>query len=156
MPHIHEKIDFTVEVFIVYKNTVLLRKHDKYNIWLSVGGHIELDEDPNHAAIREVKEEVGLDIELYNPFHYEMEQSSTYHELIPPFFLNRHTIHEAHQHITLTYFAKAPTNEIHQITAEEKSNELRWFTEEDLKQKKDLSQHVRMYAQKALEELQEA
>ncbi len=34
---------------------VQLRKHDKYNIWLSVGGHIEPDEDPNQAAIREVK-----------------------------------------------------------------------------------------------------
>ncbi len=62
MPHIHEKIDFTVEVFIVYDNKVLLRKHDKYKKWLSIGGHIELDEDPNQAAIREVKEEVGLDI----------------------------------------------------------------------------------------------
>ena len=64
MPHIHEKVDFTVEVFIVYKDKVLLRKHDKYGIWLSVGGHIELDEDPVQAALREVKEEVCLNIEL--------------------------------------------------------------------------------------------
>ena len=61
MPHIHNKIDFTVEVFIVYDNKVLLRKHDKYGMWLSVGGHIELDEDSNQAALREVKEEVGLE-----------------------------------------------------------------------------------------------
>lgn len=54
MAHIHEKIDFTVEVFVVFQNKVLLRKHDKYKIWLSVGGHIELDEDPNQAALREV------------------------------------------------------------------------------------------------------
>ncbi len=66
MPHIHDKIDFTVEVFIVYKDTVLLRKHNKYRYWLSVSGHIELNEDPNHAALREVKEEVGLDIILDN------------------------------------------------------------------------------------------
>ena len=59
MAHIHEKIYFTVEVFVVYGNKVLLRKHDKYGIWLSVGGHIELDEDPNQAALREVREEVG-------------------------------------------------------------------------------------------------
>ena len=55
MPHIHEKIDFAVEVFVVHKNKVLLRKHDKYKTWLGVGGHIELDEDPNQVAIREVK-----------------------------------------------------------------------------------------------------
>ncbi len=64
MPHIHDTIDFTVEAFVVHNDKVLLRKHDKYKIWLSVGGHIELDEDPNQAAFREVKEEVGLDIEL--------------------------------------------------------------------------------------------
>ncbi len=36
MPHIHEKIDFTAEVFIVNSDKVLLRKHDKYKFWLSV------------------------------------------------------------------------------------------------------------------------
>ena len=59
MPHIHKLIDFTVEVFIVHKHKVLLRRHDKYKKWLSIGGHIELHEDPVEAAIREVKEEVG-------------------------------------------------------------------------------------------------
>ena len=63
MPHIHEKIDFTVEVFIVYKNKVLLRMHDKVKKWLGPGGHIELHEDP-WKPLREVKEEVGLTVEL--------------------------------------------------------------------------------------------
>jgi 8-oxo-dGTP pyrophosphatase MutT (NUDIX family) len=65
MPHIHDKIDFCSEVFVVFKNKVLLRKHDKFKIWLSVGGHIELDEDPTETAVREAKEEVGLDVVLY-------------------------------------------------------------------------------------------
>jgi len=30
MPHLHDKIDFTVETFIVYNDRVLLRMHDKY------------------------------------------------------------------------------------------------------------------------------
>lgn len=44
MAHIHEKIDFVADVFIVYKDKVFLRMHDKLHVWLSVGGHIELDE----------------------------------------------------------------------------------------------------------------
>lgn len=64
MPHIHKDIDTTVEVFLVHKNRALLRKHDKYNLWLSVEGHVELNEDPNEAALREVKEEVGMDAAL--------------------------------------------------------------------------------------------
>jgi ADP-ribose pyrophosphatase YjhB (NUDIX family) len=64
MPHIHEKIDFVSDVFIVNNNSVLLRKHDKYKIWLPPGGHVELDEDMEEAALREVQEEVGLAVVL--------------------------------------------------------------------------------------------
>ena len=153
MPHIHEKIDFTVEVFIVFENRVLLRKHDKYGIWLSTGGHIELNEDPNQAAIREVKEEVGLDIVLDRtliPFEKELPD---YKELIPPKFLNRHLIKDEHEHVTLTYFATTETD-ILSPSEEEKSKELKWFTKEDLDSTSyDLKDSVRFYAKKALEEL---
>lgn len=91
MPHIHEKIDFTVEVFIVHKNKLLLRMHDKYKIWLSIGGHIELNEDPNEAAIREVKEEVGLDIDLVDDLRPTIEDKQM-RQLIPPKFLGRHWV----------------------------------------------------------------
>lgn len=153
MPHIHDKIDFTVEVFVVYKNKVLLRRHDKYNMWLSVGGHIELDEDPNEAALREVKEEVGLDIELYDVLRPFEKESSTYKELIPPFFMNRHAVNKAHKHVTLSYFAIAKTNRIKQTSSKEKSEECRWFTKGDLLASKELSENVRFYALKALEKL---
>src|SRR3989338_7248349 len=107
MPHIHDKIDFTSEVFIVYKNKVLLRKHDKYKIWLSVGGHIELDEDPNQAAIREVREEVGLEVQLYHDNSYPLTRTAEYAELIPPQFLDRNKISATHEHVTLVYFAQS-------------------------------------------------
>src|SRR5438046_1074970 len=108
MPHIHEKIDFTVEVFIVHKNKVLLRKHDKFKFWLSVGGHIELSEDPNQAAIREVKEEVGLDIQLLGVKDvktHNVDEYGEYKELLAPRFLSRHGVGSNHEHVTLVYFA---------------------------------------------------
>lgn len=91
MPHIHEKIDFTVEVFIVYQNKVLLRMHDKYKKWMSVGGHIELHEDPVEAAHREVREEVGLEIELVGneKIFHDFDHSR---ELTPPVALNCHLL----------------------------------------------------------------
>ena len=107
MAHIHEKIDFTVSVFIVYKQKVLIRLHEKYPKWLAVGGHIELGEDANTAALREVKEEVGLDVVLIPPPHWNslkhIHKSSTYTELIPPFLLNIHNITEEHQHHDLFF-----------------------------------------------------
>ena len=112
MPHIHDKIDFTSEVYIIYNNKILLRKHDKYGFWLSVGGHIELDEDPNEAAIREVKEEVGLDIELYHENQYKLSKNENYKELIPSQFMNRHRINDSHEHVTLIYFATTDTDKL--------------------------------------------
>jgi len=153
MPHIHDKIDFTVEVFVVYNNKVLLRKHDKYKIWLSVGGHIELDEDPNEAAIREVKEEVGLDIELYGDVISHKEIGDDYQELIPPKFLNRHRINPQHEHVTLIYFAKAKNDNI-KVSETEVSEELRWFTIEGLDSEEfGIKEHIKLYAKKSLEEV---
>ena len=64
MAHIHEKIDFTVAIFVVHDGKVLLIHHRRLDKWLPLGGHIELDEDPEIAALREAKEESGLDVEL--------------------------------------------------------------------------------------------
>ena len=59
MAHIHEKIDFTVAIFVVHEEKILIIHHRKLNKWLPLGGHIELDEDPEIAALREAKEESG-------------------------------------------------------------------------------------------------
>ena len=64
MAHIHEKIDFTVAIFVVHGGRILLIHHRQLDKWLPLGGHIELDEDPEAAALREAKEESGLDVEL--------------------------------------------------------------------------------------------
>ncbi|MBX4210924.1 NUDIX domain-containing protein [Candidatus Parcubacteria bacterium] len=149
MPHIHEKIDFTVEVFIVHKNKVLLRKHDKYKIWLSVGGHVELDEDPNAAALREVKEEVGLDVKLFDERKISKVLTEDYKELISPQFLNIHRISPTHEHVVMTYFATSQTDE---VKTEKENDEFKWVMREELRTM-DLRPHVRIYAEKALEKL---
>ncbi len=148
MPHVHEKIDFTSEVFIVHKNKVLLRKHDKYNLWLGVGGHIELDEDPVQAAIREVKEEVGLDVKIYTSNPEILSKKEGYLELIPPEFLNRHRINTTHEHITFVYFAISKTEELN-LSETEKSESCKWFNFEELNSD-EISDDVRMYAKAAL------
>jgi len=150
MPHIHEKIDFTVEVFVINKNKVLLRKHDKYKIWLSVGGHVELDEDPNQAAIREVKEEVGLKIRLLNSIRTPKIFTEQYNELIPPRFMNRHRINDNPEHVTLVFFAESDSDKI--IESEnEKSRECRWFSMQDIDNEEyNLKEHVKFYAKEAL------
>lgn len=157
MAHIHEKIDFTVEAFIVYKNKVLLRKHEKYNMWLSVGGHIELNEDPVQALIREVKEEVGLDIRLFGGKKGEGDGSSRnkgYQDLLPPKHLGRHPVNDTHEHITLVYFGISETDKILEPVDEKEKAETCWVSKEEL-EKMDLVPNVLFYAKEALEELGE-
>jgi len=149
MPHINDKMDYTVEVFVVYGGRVLLRKHDKYKLWLSVGGHIEPGEDPNEAAIREVKEEVGLEVKLVSP-EYSMRSDGSYLDLIPPVFLNRHRINETHEHVTLVYFATSDTDKIRQGKTEI-SDECKWWTKEELEKSEELKDDIRRYALAALD-----
>jgi 8-oxo-dGTP pyrophosphatase MutT (NUDIX family) len=152
MPHIHGQVDFVADVFIVHNNKVLLRKHDKYKAWLSVGGHIELNEDPNQAAVREVKEEVNLDVTLISSIH-EFSRPEEGKELIPPRFMNRHRINDTHEHVALVYFATTESTDIIQ-GAREISEEIRWFSKEELSDPAfGISERQQYYARTALEEV---
>lgn len=146
MPHMHEHIDFTAEVFVVFNGKVLLRKHDKYGIWLGVGGHIESDEDPNQSALREVKEEVGLVVELFDTREYFGD--AKIEELIPPISMNRHRISDTHEHVSLIYFATAHTD---QVIPEKPTDEWRWCTKEDIDAMEDLQSNVAFYGKKAID-----
>lgn len=149
MPHIHEKIDWTVDVFVVNGDAVLLRKHDKYDMWLSVGGHIELDEVPTQAALREVKEEVGLDVELIGTPE-TLSEGEGYAELLPPAFMNIHPINETHSHLSLVYFARSITRETME-GEEEISGGLHWFTKEELDDPSyGIKETIKHYAKAAL------
>ena len=104
MAHIHEKIDFTVAIFVVHDGKVLLIHHRKLDKWLPLGGHIELDEDPEQAALREAKEESGLDVELLGERPPTTGPGTR--ALIAPRFLDIHRINETHEHIGMIYWAR--------------------------------------------------
>lgn len=160
MPHIHTGLgqtDFTASVFVVYQNKVLLRFHDKHKIWLVPGGHVELDEVPEDAAVREVKEEVGLDVKLWTgntaDFFTTAVTPDVYRELIPPVLMNVHKINDEHRHIDLVYFATATTDVIVEPETHEKSGGCCWFTKEELSSSLDVEERIKQYGAKALEAL---
>ncbi len=64
---------FTVSIFIVYKNRVLLYLHKKANKILPLGGYIEFNEFQEETCIREAQEEAGLKINLYNPIDSQLK-----------------------------------------------------------------------------------
>lgn len=157
MAHIHDLIDFTVVIYIVFKNErssssskVLLVNHKELKKWLPLGGHIELDEDPEDAAIREAKEESGLDIEIIaeKPDVDDPLNKMLYR----PEYLDIHKVGESHRHVGIVYFAKVKSGKVK--LAELEHNDIGWFSLEDLNSSElNLDPAVKFYAQTALEKL---
>jgi len=52
---------FTVTGFVVHGNQTLLLWHPLLKMWVPPGGHVEPNEDPQEAVLREIREETGID-----------------------------------------------------------------------------------------------
>ena len=117
---------FTVAVFVVWKGKVLLHFHRKLGMWLPPGGHIERDELPDDAAVREVLEETGLEIELVGERREDVEDPVQLHR---PAGVQLENIGPGHQHIDLIYFARpaGPTT----IGQEFDEDRVGWYSLED-------------------------
>lgn len=149
MSEFGDGIHFTSEVFIVHKGRVLLHLHPKLGIWVSIGGHIEAGEDPNQAALREVKEETGLDVTLWEGRKHYHVNEETFHNLIPPVGLNRHFTSHGHEHVTFVFFA---TTESDAAVFEAGVKDWKWCSAKDLHDM-ELLPNIKEYASGALKEL---
>ena len=163
MAHIHEKIDFTVAIFVVHDGKVLLIHHRKLDKWLPLGGHIELAEDPEQAALREAKEESGLDVELLG--ERPPTTSPGTRALIAPRFLDIHRITDTHEHIGMIYWARpkvgsarcadlTPQRGVPTILATAEHHDIRWCSAEDLDRlEPPMSDAVKWYCRSAIREI---
>lgn len=150
MPHIHEKIDFTVTVFVVSGKRILLIHHRDLDMWLPLGGHVELDEDPEQAALREAKEESGLEVQLLG--ERPPTTSDGTRALIAPRFLDIHRINETHQHIGMIYWARPKTTSL--TLAAKEHFAIRWCSIDDMERlQPPLSEPIKWYCCKAIEEI---
>ena len=150
MPHIHEKIDFTVAIFIVHAGKILVIHHRKLDKWLPLGGHIELDEDPEQAALREAREESGLDVELLG--ERPPTTSPGTRALISPRFLDIHRISDTHEHIGMIYWARPKDGQL--TLATEEHHDIRWCTLDELDTLSPrMTDAVKWYCRQAIQEI---
>ncbi len=131
MAHNNYYLDLCAEVFVVCEERVLLRLHEKYNIWIGPGGHIDAGEDPNEAALREVKEETGLEVTLVGPKDWVKIDRDGNLDLVPPLFINRHKINEHHDHSTLIFAAVSESMNV-QAESEAEETAYQWCTRAEL------------------------
>ncbi len=150
MAHLFYDLDFTVAVFVVREDRVLLVHHRKLNKWLPIGGHIEIGENPEEAALRETREESGLEVELVGekpPREFPGTQLLT-----APTYLDVHDISGDHRHIGLIYFARSAEGEIR--LAEAEHHDIRWFTAEEFAAPEwAVPEAIQFYAGEALSRL---
>jgi len=92
----------TVTGFLVDGDRTALHWHRKNQMWLPAGGHIERDEDPVQAVVREVREETGVDAEVVS--ESVIHDFAAPAQLPPPMLILVEDIAEGpHQHIDMIY-----------------------------------------------------
>ena len=117
---------FCASVFLINPEDkrILLVKHKKFNKWVQPGGHIEDEETPEEAALRETYEETGIKVKLRGD-RFPRED-----DFIKPLGIQRNRNKEGDVHIDIIY-AGVPVNEVEGHISDE-SIDLHWFTRKEL------------------------
>ena len=96
--------------------------HKKLNKWVSPGGHIDNNENPEESALREVKEETGLNVKLLGDRYPEES------DLIRPFGIQLNIISTGeHEHFDLIYLA-TPIDSMSEVLNGKESLGIKWFS----------------------------
>lgn len=102
------------------ENRVLLEKHRKrtpwYGYWILPGGKLKPNESLKECARREVKEEVGIDVEI---------------ERLASIFISRESKRVGIPIVLVFFLAKALTNELK--IRENEIKDAKWFSTEEIK-----------------------
>jgi len=141
--------DFTVAVFVIHRGHVLLHPHAKLGLWLPPGGHIEPDELPDEAAIREVEEEAGIRIDLVPDPDQFADRPGEPRQLTRPVGIQLESIRPDHEHIDLIYFATvrdAPAGDAMPVVSEG----MVWLDLEQVRTHPEITGEVRDWVERAL------
>ena len=118
---------FTSSSWIVNKQRtkVLMIYHKIYHSWSWTGGHVDGDPDFLQVALREAKEETGIDVV---PVSKEIIALDILH-VVP--HIKKGRFLSAHLHLNVTYLMEADENDM-LIVNEEETNGVKWIPIEQL------------------------
>ncbi|ACV48103.1 MULTISPECIES: NUDIX hydrolase [Halomicrobium] len=144
---------FVATVYVVESGAIALHEHDKLEMWLPPGGHIDRDELPHEAALREIHEELGFDVDLLAP---EGDLKSETARSIPQpqhFLLEDINVSDegvGHQHVDFIFYGEAPHRDIQPGPGEQPAEDWEWLTAAELRTRGDLPSDVAEIGQRAI------
>lgn len=130
-------------VYIVNDNKVLLHKHIKYNTWFPIGGHVEPDELPHEAAMREIAEEAGIEVKLISTEVAPEIELNRVERVPSPFCILHEGIGREEEFLDFIYIGTTTETKLHPMNGE--SKEYRWFSREEL-EREDIKVHIKNMA----------
>ena len=116
--------DFVSTVYVVKDGKVLFNFHQDLKKFIPLGGHMEKDELPCEAAVREAKEESGFDVELIDIGEIKNK------DLTQNLGIQLDIMAPNHQHINLSYIGKIIGGQ--QLEKSDRNTELRWFSPQEI------------------------
>jgi 8-oxo-dGTP pyrophosphatase MutT (NUDIX family) len=146
---------FTVAVFVVHEQRVLLHYHRKLRKWLPPGGHVEDNELPDDAATREVLEETGIRARLLGARGLPIDDPR---QLVVPAGIQVELIYAGHEHIDLVYFARPDPDDVRAAEVDPhlaESDRVGWYAFDELAAL-GANAEIQAWARRALDEISTA
>ncbi|KPN31302.1 NUDIX domain protein [Halolamina pelagica] len=128
---------FTATVYVVNDGAAALHYHPKLEIHIPPGGHVDRDELPHEAGLRETREEIGLEPTLLDdtdPVGAPAGKTLPRPREQLLYNIDGDGDGVYHQHIDHIYFATVPSRDIDPEPGEAGVDAWAWYDREELRE----------------------
>ena len=130
-----------------------LMLHPRFGEWLTPGGHVEADESPAEAAVRETAEELGCEVRLLPGPSMPLPAGYPHPHMAPPWWIVEMAAspdnHTANHHVHLDHVFTG----LYMGGVREPETQVRWMSEQELAQTPSVPEDVRLPAKQLFGEI---